>query len=109
MTDAPEGDHIALAGLDWEQLGRSLALIVPVTVMLRHASIDSAMDYIHPEPLSETDFIKDLFTMPLGEVIEKWYGSRENAGELAAIATDSVIDGLIPGGIAALLEKTPEF
>lgn len=88
---------VPLANLDWEQLGRSLAMLVPTSVMLRHASIDSTLrHYVHPEPLSEVDFIKDLFTRPLKEVITKWYGSRDNAATLAAAVMDNMLDELAP-------------
>jgi hypothetical protein len=100
MTDAPEGRGIPLADLDWEQLGRAVAMLVPICVQLRHASLDSTLrHYIHPEPLSETDFVRDLFTEPLEDVIKKWYGSRDNAGRIAAAVTDQMLDRLMPGGM----------
>jgi hypothetical protein len=106
MADAPEGRGIPLADLDWEQLGRTVAMLVPICVQMRHASLDSTLrDYIHPVPLSESDFVRDLFTEPLGEVIEKWYGSRENAGRIAAAVMDQVLDGLMPGGMEAFFAR----
>lgn len=109
MTDAPGGGGIPLARLDWEQLGRSLAMLAPIAVTLRHTSVDSTIrDYIHPEPLSESDFIKDLFTLPLDELAVKWYGSRGNAARLMAAVTDRVIDNLVPGGIEPASHSTPE-
>lgn len=97
---------VPLAGLDWEQLGRSLAMLAPIAVQLRHASVESTLrDYIHPEPLSESDFIRDLFMMPLDEVVVKWYGSHENASRLAAVVMDQVLDGLMPGGMAAFFDR----
>ena len=102
MTDAPEARGIPLADLNWERLGRAVAMLVPTTVHLRHASLDSTLrHYVHPEPLSELDFVRDLFVLPLGEVIEKWYGNRLNAGRIAAAVMDQVLDDLIPGGASA--------
>ena len=106
MTDTPERRGIPLADLDWERLGRTVAMLVPVCVQLRHASLDSTLrHYIHPEPLSETDFVRDLFTEPLEDVITKWYGNRENAGRIAAAVMDQLLDGLMPGGMDAFLAR----
>jgi hypothetical protein len=103
MNDAPDAP---LADLDWEQIGRAVVMIVPVCVQMRHASVDSTLrDYVHPEPMSETDFVRDVFLMPLDEVIEKWYGDRLTAGRIAAAVMDQVLDGLIPGGASAYVAR----
>ena len=83
MIDTREGNGFPLAALDWEQLGRSLAMLAPVAVTLRHASVESTLrDYIHPGPRSGM-------------------AGRMNAAELASAAMDDILDRLIPGGIAA--------
>ena len=96
----------ALADLDWEKIGRAVVMLVPTTVQLRHASLDSTLrHYVHPEPLSELDFVRDLFVLPLEEVIDKWYGNRLNAGRIAAAVMDELLDNLIPGGVSAWIER----
>jgi hypothetical protein len=97
---------VPLADLDWEQIGRAVVMIVPVCVQMRHASVDSTLrDYVHPEPMSETDFVRDVFLMPLDEVIEKWYGDRLTAGRMAAAVMDQVLDRLMPGGTDAFFAR----
>jgi hypothetical protein len=109
MTDAPEGEGVPLADLDWEQLGRTVAMLAPTAAYLRHASLDSTLrDYIHPEPLSEMDFVRDLFMEPLGEVIDKWYGGRENATRMAAAVMETVLDDLMPGGMDTFFARVKE-
>lgn len=109
MTDTPEDSTAPLADLDWEKIGRAVVMLVPTTVGLRHASLDSTLrDYIHPEPLSELDFVRDLFILPLDEVIEKWYGDRLAAGRMAADVMDQVLDELMPGGMDAFLARVRE-
>jgi hypothetical protein len=81
-----------VAYLDYEQIGRAVVMLAPTSAYLRHASITSTLrDYIHPAPLSASDFIRDLFLMPLEEAIDKWYGSRLNATRLAAEVMDAVV------------------
>jgi len=102
MTDAPESRAVPVADLDYEQIGRAAIMLIPICVTLRHASLDSTLRYyIHPEPLSAVDFIRDLFIMPLDKVIKKWYGSRMNAGRIAAAVMDQLLDEIMPGGMDA--------
>ena len=109
MTDTPEGSVAPLANLDWERIGRAVVMLIPTTVRLRHASLDSTLrDYVHPDPLSELDFVRDLFILPLDEVIEKWYGDRLAAGRIAAAAMDQVLDRLMPGGMDAFFTRVDE-
>jgi hypothetical protein len=106
MTDSLEDGTIPLADLDFEWIGRTVAMLVPVCVGLRHASLDSTIrDYIHPEPMSESDFVRDLFILPLEDVIAKWYGDRMTAGRMAAAVMDQILDRLMPGGMDAFFAR----
>lgn len=88
----PNTPDAPVADLDLEAIGSALVMLAPTAVGLRHTSVESTLrDYIHPEPLSASDFVRDLFVMPLGEVVEKWYGGRMGAGRMAADAMDEFI------------------
>lgn len=90
--------YVRLIDLDFKRIGEALIALPLTTLGLRHASIESSLDYIHPEPGTEAEFVKDLFTLPQDEIIAKWYGGHEFAAQLTAATMDKVLASLLPGG-----------
>jgi hypothetical protein len=82
-----------LAKLDLEEIAAALIMLVPGCLTLGHQSIRSDLWYIHPEPGSAAEFVKDLFTLKPDEVARKWYGSEEGAMLLHSAAISLALFG----------------
>ena len=94
MTDAP------VTELDTRRIGEVLAKLPAVAAALRHASLDMALYYVWQDPAEpEIEFVRDMLTEPLEVVLDKWYGGRFHASELAAGTMDTIL--------AALPDPTP--
>jgi hypothetical protein len=94
MTDAPDAP---VAALDLARIGDILTRLPVIAASLRHASIASSLDYIHPLSADgdpELEFVSDMLTEPLDVIHDKWYGGRFNASRFGAATMDAVIERL---------------
>jgi hypothetical protein len=92
MTNVPEAP---VTDLDMRRVGEMLAKLPAVAAYLRHESIKGTLEYAHPLPGDqEAQFVRDFLTLPLGAMLDKWYGGRFHATELAAGVMDSVLQDL---------------
>ena len=92
MTDVPDAP---VADLDNRRVGEMLMKLPAVAAYLRHESVQSTLGYVWPiSDGRESEFIRDLFTKPLGAVLDKWYGGRFHAAELAAGVMNAALKDL---------------
>jgi len=92
MADVPDAP---VTDLDMRRVGEMLARLPAVAASLRHKSVKGTLEYVHPLPGDqEAQFVLDFLTLPLGALLDKWYGGRFHAAELAAGVMDSVIQEL---------------
>lgn len=82
MTTTRDGNNVPLSNLDLEDVAAALIMLVPTCLTLGHESIQSTLGYVHGEPGGTAAFIKDLLTLPPGEVAVKWYGGEEAAMQI---------------------------
>lgn len=82
MTEQPRPP---VMDLDPALIGKRLLLAVAAANALGHSRIASTLrDYTDDSPsANELQFVKDAITLPVEEVIEKWFGGRELADLLA--------------------------
>ena len=93
MTEVPDAP---VADLDMRRVGEILAKLPAVSAYLRHESVKGTLEYVHAIPGDrEAQFVRDFLTLPLGALLDKWYGGRAGATELAAGVMDSVLQELI--------------
>lgn len=65
------------------KLGLKLKRLPLISMQLGHVNVKGTMrDYISPEGSIELEFVHDLFNLRTDEIIGKWYGSKEEAGEI---------------------------
>jgi hypothetical protein len=92
MTDVPDAP---VTDLDMRRIGEMLARLPAVAATLRHKSVKGTLTYIHTLPGDqEGEFVRDFLTLPLDALLDKWYGGRFHAAELAAGVMDSVLQDL---------------
>lgn len=67
--------------LNAEKLANTLLQVPLVSMQLNHKHIKGSLrDYVSPsEENYEGQFVKDLFTLETDQIIEKWYGGKEEA------------------------------
>ena len=61
-TTTPGKPYARIADLDFKRIGETLLALPLTTVALRHTSIESSLDYVHPEPGTESEFVKEQRT-----------------------------------------------
>jgi hypothetical protein len=92
MTDIQDAP---VAGLDTRRIGEMVAKLPAIAAYLRHESIEGTLEYVHALPSDrECQFVRDFLTLPLDALLDKWYGGRFHAAELAAGVMDSVVQEL---------------
>ena len=92
MTEVPDAP---VTDLDMSRVGEMLAKLPSVAAYLRHKSIKGTLEYVHADPSDlEARFVRDFLTLPLDALLDKWYGGRFHASELAAGVMDSVLQEL---------------
>jgi len=92
MTDTQDAP---VADLDTRRIGEMVAKLPAIAAYLRHESIEGTLEYVHALPGDpEGEFVRDFLTLPLGDMLDKWYGGRFHASELAAGVMDSVLQEL---------------
>ena len=92
MTDAQDAP---VTDLDMRRVGEMLAKLPAVAASLRHKSVKGTLTYVHAIPGDlEGQFVRDFLTLPLDALLDKWYGGRFNASELAAGVMDSALKDL---------------
>lgn len=70
--------------LDLSALGAILIQLPATSARVGHASLQATFGYGSADDASpEGQFIRDVFTLPVSEVIAKWYGSERNASRFA--------------------------
>lgn len=79
-----------IEGLDPARVGEALMRLPAAAAMLRHANLQSALGYV-AEGDPEQEYVRDVLTLTVKEVITKWHG-----GQLAAtgMATSLVADAI---------------
>ena len=98
MTDA---QMPPVTELDWKRVGEVLTKLPTVAAYLRHASLQGTLEYVWPTSDGrETEFVRDILTKPLDDVLDKWYGGRFNASGLAAGIMDLELEKL-QGGLSS--------
>lgn len=71
-----------ISELDKDKVFQILLRTPLVSMQANHKHIKSTLrDYVFPNTL-ESEYVKDLFTLETDEIIEKWYGGKEQAGTL---------------------------
>ena len=93
MTDVPDAP---VTDLDVSRIGEMVTKLPAIAAYLRHESIEGTLEYVHALPSDrECQFVLDFLTLPLGALLDKWYGGRFHASELTAGVMDSVYQDLI--------------
>lgn len=87
MTETP-----GIENLDTTRVGEILMRLPATAAMLRHASLQSTLGYVceDPEP-PEQEFVRDVLTMRVSEIVEKWYGGHDHATAIASALVASAI------------------
>jgi hypothetical protein len=86
-----------VADLDLRLVGDLLTRLPATAAMMRHASVQSTLGYIAGDPEEpEQEFVRDILTLPLAEVLDKWYGGHLYA---AALGSALVAAAMKPGGV----------
>jgi hypothetical protein len=82
--------------LDFDVLTGLLVQIPLSSLGLRHTSIQSSLDYIHPADGNERElqFIKDFLALGTDDMMERWYGGHDNAHRHVAEVMDDCVSGL---------------
>jgi hypothetical protein len=97
MTTLNEEPDIPVAELDLHLVGDLLTRLPATAAMMRHASVQSTLDYILEDPEEpEQAFVRDILTLPLPEVLDKWYGGHLYA---TALGTALVAAAMKPGEV----------
>lgn len=92
MTDVPDAP---VTDLDMSRVGEMLARLPSIAAYLRHENVQGTLEYVHALPGDrEAQFVRDFLTLPLGALLDKWYGGRFHASRLAAGVMDSVLQEL---------------
>ena len=92
MTDI---QGATVADLDMSRVGEMVARLPAIAASLRHKSVKGTLTYVHALPGDlEAQFVRDFLTLPLDALLDKWYGGRLHAAELAAGVMDSVLQEL---------------
>jgi hypothetical protein len=94
MTDVPDAP---VTGLDPARIGELMIRLPAIAASLRHASLKSALGYIHPvteDGNPELEFVRAMLTEKLDVVHDEWYGGRFNASRMAADLMDRVLGRL---------------
>jgi hypothetical protein len=93
MTDTQDAP---VTDLDVSRIGEMIARLPAIAASLRHKSVKGTLTYVHALPGDpEGEFVRDFLTLPLGALLDKWYGGRFHAAELAAGVMDSALQDLV--------------
>ena len=67
--------------LNTDKVAEILLRVPLISMQLNHKHIKSSLrDYVSPgENHLEAQYVKDLFTLVTDEIIEKWYGGKDDA------------------------------
>ena len=80
-------------GVDSARLGGMAVRLPLVSEFARHKTVSGTVrHYVMPDDHLTTEFLRDLFVLDTGSIITKWWGSRADAQQLAALLLRDFFD-----------------